>query len=325
MAWTNWSQIWSTRIRRQRAGDIYNEDGSICVCKTIQGYSNTEKTLNCLLMFKEKSYSWKDMGWYWTWSSIRSSLLSGKKNKHCSSTRRTTSRRRWCDRIMETERWSSEQIWVLPIFVWWCMEEQDDRKRRQQQKNQYCTDPSRQEILYFWTLQGHSGRNPNDPSMHDNVLIPDNFFECIYYIGCAEFTLHHKFRIDSGGQNSSRDRQTVFFTAVDPNKNHQDPMELDLTKRRLASYKQKWKRHQDTVYWVDIQLAHQKGLKFYQTRSNAIILNDTLPAYFISKATVTKSYVSPRPPPTISNQINWTCDLDSDVARSRIQRVRWNP
>ena len=36
---------------------------------------------------------------------------------------------------------------------------------------QYCTDPSGQEILYFRALQGHSGRNPIDPSLQDNVLI----------------------------------------------------------------------------------------------------------------------------------------------------------
>ena len=82
----------------------------------------------------------------------------------------------------------------------------------------------------------------------------------------------------------------VFFTAVNPmNKDHKDPQELDLTKPRLASYKQKWKVHQDTEYWVDIQLAQRKGLKFYQTRSNAIILYDTLPAYCISKVVVMNS------------------------------------
>ena len=72
-------------------------------------------------------------------------------------------------------------------------------------------------------------------------------------------------------------------------KNHQDPKELDLTKPRLASHKQKWKVHQNTVYWVDIKLAQRKGFKFYQSRSNAIILYDTLPAYRISKAIVMKS------------------------------------
>ena len=34
---------------------------------------------------------------------------------------------------------------------------------------------------------------------------------------------------------------------------------------------------------VDIKLAQMKRLKFYQTRSNAIILYDTLPAYCIPK------------------------------------------
>ena len=50
---------------------------------------------------------------------------------------------------------------------------------------QYCTDPSGQEILYLRALQGHSGRNFIDPSLQDNVLIPNDFFEYLYHIGCA--------------------------------------------------------------------------------------------------------------------------------------------
>ena len=116
---------------------------------------------------------------------------------------------------------------------------------------------------------------------------------------------------------------------------HQDSKELDLTKPRFASHKQKWQVHQDSVYWVDIQLSQRKGLKFYQTRSNGVILYDTLPAYDISKAIVMKSeeiiyqkvYESPRPPPTISYTDNWTCNLDSDLARSskHIQRIELKP
>ena len=34
---------------------------------------------------------------------------------------------------------------------------------------QYCTDPSEQENLYLRALQGHSGRNPKDPSLQNNV------------------------------------------------------------------------------------------------------------------------------------------------------------
>ena len=172
-------------------------------------------------------------------------------------------------------------------------------------------DPSGQEILYLRALQGHSGRNHIDPSLQDNVLIPNNFSEYIYHNGCA-INLHSMTNsgLILGGQNLSRERQTVFFTAVNPiDKEYKDPYKLDLTQPRLAWYKQKtWKKHQDTVYWVDIQLAQRKGLKFYQTRSNAVILYDTLPAYCFPKVVVMESgeimyekvYVSLRPPPKIS-------------------------
>ena len=40
-------------------------------------------------------------------------------------------------------------------------------------------------FFYLRALQGHSGRNPIDPSLQDNVLIPDNLCEYIYHIGCA--------------------------------------------------------------------------------------------------------------------------------------------
>ena len=168
------------------------------------------------------------------------------------------------------------------------------------------------------------------------MLVLDNFFEYISHIGCA-ISLHSitNSGLIPGGQNSGRKRQTVFFTAVSPmDKDHKDPYKLDLTKPRLASYKQtRWKRHQDTVYWVDVQLAQRKGLKFYQTRCNAIILYDTLPAFCISKAVVMESgeiiyekvYVSPRPP--ISFKDNWMKELDSGVAGSskNTQRIQPKP
>ena len=68
-------------------------------------------------------------------------------------------------------------------------------------------------------------------------------------------------------------------------KEHKGPYKLDLTAPRLAWYKQKtWKKNQNTVYWVDIKIAQKKGFKFYQTRSNAIILYNTLPACCIQKS-----------------------------------------
>ena len=80
-------------------------------------------------------------------------------------------------------------------------------------------------------------------------------------------------------------RQTVFFLPVDRmDKEHTDPDVIDLSVPRRAQYVHKpWKRHQDALFWVDINLAIEKGLKFFQTRSNAIILQETLPAYCIPK------------------------------------------
>ena len=117
---------------------------------------------------------------------------------------------------------------------------------------QHCADPSGQEILYFRALQGHTGRNPIDPSLQDNVLIPNDFFEYTYHIGCA-INLHSitNSGLIPGGQNLSK-RQTVFFTSVNPmDKEHKDPETIDLKAPRLARYMQKaWKKHQNTVYWV---------------------------------------------------------------------------
>ena len=68
-------------------------------------------------------------------------------------------------------------------------------------------------------------------------------------------------------------------------KEHKDPQTIDLEAPRLAWYMHTaWKKQKKTVYWVGIRLAQKKGLKFYQTRSNAIILYNTLPACCIPKA-----------------------------------------
>ena len=142
--------------------------------------------------------------------------------------------------------------------------------------------------------------------LQDNVVIQSGFFQHIDHIGCA-FNLHSTINtgLISGGQNSSK-RQTVFFLLIDPgDKDQKDPEKIDLSVPRRAQYLHNaWKKHQDAVYWVDIGLAIRKGLTFYHTRSNSIILPETLPAYCIPKVVrlktgevlYEKAYMSPRPP-----------------------------
>ena len=168
------------------------------------------------------------------------------------------------------------------------------------------------------TRQGHSGSNLIDPTLQVNVVIGTGIFHYIYHIGCA-FNLH--FIINNGlvpgGQDLSR-RQTVFFFPIDPrDEHHKDPEHIDFSVPRRARYVHSaWKKHQEAVFWVDIDLAIKEGLTFYQTRSNAIILQGTLPAYCIPKIERLKTgevlnerpYLSPRPPPKISlkHDHNWT-------------------
>ena len=135
------------------------------------------------------------MDWFWTKSSIRSCVASGKKTRHPSSARRITSRSR-CgeDRKMifgtnfEYSQYWSDDVWISK------MAGGGGNKKR----FQYCVDPSGQEILYFQALQRHSGRRPIDPILQDNVLISNIFPLQAFYWMCNQFMLHHKFRIDGG-------------------------------------------------------------------------------------------------------------------------------
>ena len=174
---------------------------------------------------------------------------------------------------------------------------------------QYCSDNSGT-ILYLRALQGHSGNNLIDPMLQDNAVIGSGIFDYIYHIGSA-FNLHSIINngLIPGGQDLSK-KQTVFFLPIDPrDTDHKDLEPIDFSVPRRAQYAHSaWKRHQDAVFWVDIELAIREGLTFNQTRSNAIIVQGTLPAYCIPKVERLKtgevlyerSYLSPRPPPKIS-------------------------
>ena len=213
------------------------------------------------------------------------------------------------DHHPQIQNWSDDR-WIA------CLAAGGGSKRRYQ----YCSD-NLGSIIYLRALQGHSGSNLIDPTLQDNVLIGPGIFPYIYHVG-SNFNLHSIISngLIPGGQNLSR-RQTVFFLPVDPREDHKDPEYIDYSAPRLARYLQNaWKRHQDTVFWVDIDLGIREGLMFYQTRSNAIILQGTLPAHCIVRVErlrngeklYEKQYLSSRPPPKISlkQDLNWSKGQD---------------
>ena len=150
---------------------------------------------------------------------------------------------------------------------------------------QYCSDYLGS-IIYLRALQGHSGGNHFDLTLQDNVLIGPGIFPYIYHVW-SNFNLSSIISngLIPGAQNLSR-RQSVFFLPIDPRKaDHKDPEYIGYSVPRLARYLQNnWKRNQDTVFWIDIDFGIREGLKFYQTRSNAIIFQGTLPANCIVRA-----------------------------------------
>ena len=201
---------------------------------------------------------------------------------------------------------------------------------------QYCSD-SLGSVIYLRALQGHSGDNIIGLAMQDHVLIAPGVFPYIYHVG-SNFNISSILSngLIPGGQELST-RQSVFFLPVDPrDENHRDPENIDYSMPRRARYVQNtWKRHQDTEFWIDIDLGIIKeGLKFYQTRSNAIILQGVLPPSCIVRAERLKGgeplykrqYLSPRPSPKISlrHDLNWTRgndDLGSTVEHRPVGKL----
>ena len=224
----------------------------------------------------------------------------------------------------------------LPIQNWsddrWlaCLAAGGGPKRRYQ----YCSDVFGT-IVYLRALQGHSGDSIIDLTLQDNVLIGPGIFHYVYHVGCT-FNLYSIINngLIPGGQNLSR-RQTVFFLHVDPrNESHRDPEYIDFSVPRLARYMHSaWKRYQDAVFWVDINLAIKEGLTFYQTQSTAIILQGILPAYCFPKVVRSKTgevlyekaYMSPRPPPKILLCHDWTKESGSKVDRQPEGEVARQP
>ena len=62
-----------------------------------------------------------------------------------------------------------------------------------------------------------------------------------------------------------------------------EEVQYDLDKPRIAVYKHTWRAHQRTVHWCNLKLAEKEGLQFYQNRSHAIVLFNTLSAICLER------------------------------------------
>ena len=72
-------------------------------------------------------------------------------------------------------------------------------------------------------------------------------------------------------------------------------------------------------FWCNLWSVQERGLQFYQTRSNAVVLYDTLPAVFIEKAICMKTKEQLYQRPRVVLKANSQCglqDLPRQEARS---------
>ena len=118
---------------------------------------------------------------------------------------------------------------------------------RQKKMVQHCLNPFFSEhVLYFRAIQGHSGGTLVDPTLQDNVLWTDDFAEHIYHVvgNAHEMQSIIQCGLIPGGKRLKRDRQSVFFTSVNPmyTYQHQKEVQYDLDKTQNCGV-QKYLEH----------------------------------------------------------------------------------
>ena len=91
--------------------------------------------------------------------------------------------------------------------------------------------------MFFKAILG----NEVDPTLQANVMVPNDFVECIYHFGCS-----HKLRsiiqsgLFAGRQDARKGRQTVFFATVNPVYEHLKKKHCGVTQTQVVRYKTKW-------------------------------------------------------------------------------------
>ena len=141
------------------------------------------------------------------------------------------------------------------------------KKRRTEERFQYCLKPNSSE--HFLAIQGHSGGTLVDPTLQDNVLLPNDFAEYIYHVGNAH-DMHSIIQggLILGGRSLKRDWQSVFLHSREPNVRQARSGRSSTRPGQTQNYgvqKILGEFTKKTVYWCNLKLAQRRGLQFYQT------------------------------------------------------------
>ena len=150
-------------------------------------------------------------------------------------------------------------------------------ERSNKMRFQYCMT-SVNFLLYIRAIQGHTGGNLIAPELMGHVAIPYKWKEILFHRGCSfDVASVLKSGLIAGGKESKEGRQTIFFTPLNPfgdNPDEEEPCD-DLSKPRKVHCYSTWKNTQDAVHWINLARAQDKGLRFWKTRSHAVIAHSS--------------------------------------------------
>ena len=237
------------------------------------------------------------MDWYWAIRTNSRCVRSLEESDQSSSTQsNSTAGRRWSNSILENLLSSSEIIPQKWAALVWTI----DGKHAWQQEEEWNGDSSivlmiQEQVVYFRALEGHSGTQFYWPFITGQCCDSEQLLHIyLFYWMWIQSSFYHQFWIIIWRSEFKQEtNSTLSCRLILGNKDHKDPEKIDVNVPRHAQYLHNaWKRHQDAENWVDINLALKKGLKFYQTRASAIILQETLPAYCVPKVVRLKNWRS---------------------------------
>ena len=152
---------------------------------------------------------------------------------------------------------------------------------------QYCKN-SKNVLLYIRAIQGHTGGKVVAPEFvrsrrlfhtigKNACFTKDVLIVALHF--SSQDSLLEEGRADMENNQSSSHLSIRCLRTIQK-KNNQ---ETTSRKPRKEHYRSKWKHSQDAVYWVNLARAQDKGLQFWQTRSNAIIVYSSVPSDCIYK------------------------------------------
>ena len=134
----------------------------------------------------------------------------------------------------------------------------------------------------------------------------------------------------AGGKETKRRKTNHLFTPLNPfGKDEEEAVHGDLSVPRNVHHYSTWKHVQDVVYWVKLSRVQDQGLRFWQTKSHAIIVHNPLPPdcifNFIAKngeRTLFERLSTPRPAAKITLRSTWQVQQQHQQQQPAPTRLR---